>query len=235
MLKVILRHGEILGVTFTDSDNKTMNILFCNLNRANPKIGSRFAEDDRLAPETHDMLLSYALDIINENTAIKNKRSKISKARYFLCLLEENVATASLEKIQSVIDSMTYNRILTSFICWLHQHKMLPQSCQPYINTTAESASTKCGDDALQAEQDKLPSEKALLALGAIFYDVIPPYQDGDKNNIGARKFLTAPTQEHRDSFTCTMAALGMASPNRVAAEQVILDGATHTAPHANC
>lgn len=220
--------GEIaswrdIAVTFTDSDKKILNILFCNLYKKKPQIGSTFTEDDRLEPETHDLLFSFALDIINTNSTIADKRTKITIARYFLCLLEENVATATFEKIQRVIDSMTNSIQLTSFICWLHEHTMLPKSCTPDIRSKKKPTRAKSGDDALEAEQDKLPSENALLALGAIFYDVIPPYQGGDKNNIGAWQHHTASTLEHRDSFICTMAALGMASPNRAAAEQVIL------------
>ncbi|WP_373433271.1 hypothetical protein ACEO96_04970 [Vibrio anguillarum] len=100
---------------------------------------------------------------------------------------------------------------------------MLSKSCQPYINTTVESVRSKSGDDALEAEQSKLPSEKALLALGAIFYDVIPPYQGNDKENVEAWQPLLSSTQKQRDSFSCTMASLGMASPNRIGAEQVLL------------
>ena len=74
--------GEIaswrdIAVTFTCSDKKTLNILFCNLNKKNPSILSHFTEDDRLAPETHDLLFSYALDIINENTSITGLRTAI--------------------------------------------------------------------------------------------------------------------------------------------------------------
>lgn len=212
-----------IAVTFTDSDDKTLNILFCNQNRKRPKIGTRFTEDDRLAPEIHDMLFSYALDVLKENTGVKNKNTKITTAKLFLCHLGENVATATLETIQHTIDSMTDTRPLTSFINWLHTHKMLPKSCQPYINTSLESARTKSGDDALEAEQSKLPSETALLALGAIFYDVIPPYQGNDKDNIESWSPFLSSTQKQRDSFSCTMAALGMASPNRIGAEQPLL------------
>lgn len=212
-----------MAVTFSDSDGRTLNILFCNLNRKKPNIGTRFTEEDRLAPETHDLLFAYMLDVLKENVSQNNKRDKISVARYFLCRLDENVASASLETIQQAIDSLTYSAALTSFIGWLHHYKMLPKSCQPYINTTVESFGKKSGDDALAAEKNKLPSEKALLALGAIFHDVIPPYQDDDKNNIDAWQPLISATQTQRDSFICTMAALGMASPNRIGAEQVLL------------
>ncbi|MDH5929368.1 hypothetical protein [Vibrio lentus] len=214
---------EDITVTFTDSDNRAQNILFCNLNRNKPNVGTRFTDEDRLAPETHDLLFTYTLDILKENVSINSKRNKITAARLFLCHLNENIATATLERIQSAINLMTYSANLTPFINWLHQHKMLAKSCQPDINTTNETVSRKSGDDALQAEQNKLPSKNALLALGAIFYDVIPAYQDGDKENVEAWQPLLLPTQEQRDSFSCTMAALGMASPNRIGAEQVLL------------
>ncbi|MEF1338598.1 hypothetical protein REH81_17715, partial [Vibrio rotiferianus] len=215
---------EDIAVTFTDSDNRTHNILFCNLNKNLPSIRTRFTDEDRLAPDMHDLLFTYALDVLKENIGIGYKRNKITVARLFLCHLNENIATATLERIQAAINLMTFSTCLTSFINWLHQHKMLAQSCQPYIKTTNdESIRTKSGDDALQAEQNKLPSENSLLALGAIFYDVIPAYQDGDKENVEAWQPLLLPTQEQRDSFSCTMAALGMASPNRIGAEQVLL------------
>ncbi|ABK48407.1 hypothetical protein Shewana3_2177 [Shewanella sp. ANA-3] len=212
-----------MAVTFTDSDSRTINILFCNLNKNFPNIGTRFTDDDRLAPETHDLLFAYMLDVLKENITINRRQDKITTARYFLCRLNENVASASLDKIQHVIDSLKYSRPLTNFINWLHHHKMLPKSCQPYINTTTEAARNKSGDDALAAEKGKLPSEKSLLALGAIFHDVIPPYLDDDQNDIDAWQPLIASTQTQRDSFICTMAALGMASPNRIGAEQVLL------------
>ncbi|WP_026973566.1 hypothetical protein [Aliagarivorans marinus] len=212
-----------MAVTFTDSDSKTINILFCNLNRNKPNIGTRFTEDDRLAPDTHYLLFAYMLNVLKENVSINNKKTKITTARLFLCHLGENVASASLEEIQRAIDSMTYSSNLTTFINWLHHHEMLPKSCQPYISTKNESIRNKSGDDALTAEKSKLPSEKALLALGAVFHDVIPPYQDDDKTNIQAWQPLIASTHTQRDSFSCTMAALGMASPNRIGAEQVLL------------
>ncbi|WP_228012689.1 hypothetical protein [Vibrio sp. OPT18] len=214
---------EDIAVTFTDSDNRTQNIYFCNLNRKMPKVGTRFTDEDRLAPDMHDLLLTYVLDIFKENISIESKAQKIAAARIFLCHLNENIATATLERIQAAINLMIYSTNLKSFINWLHQHKMLAKSCQPDIKTTAESVRNKSGDDALQAEQNKLPSENALLALGAIFYDVIPTYQDGDKEDVEAWQPLLLPTQEQRDSFSCTMAALGMASPNRIGAEQVLL------------
>lgn len=212
-----------IAITFKDSDHKTQNIFFCNKNKKTPKIGTNFTDDDRLAHEAHDLLFSYMLDVMKENVTINNKKSKISSARQFLCHLEENIAVAPLEKIQRTIDSMTYTNMLLPFFTWLHRNKMLPTSSMPKISNPNKAARHKSGDDALEAEQSKLPSEKALLALGAIFYDVIPPYVDDKKENIDCWQPLLSPIQSQQDSFICTMVALGMASPNRVAAEQVLL------------
>lgn len=212
-----------IAVKFTDNDNKTMSIFFCNQNRKIPKLVTHFTDDDRLPPEIHDILLSYAIDSVWKNTTIGNKYAKMNVARRLLCLLDENIATASLEKIQRAIESMRNTATLEVFIDWLHHHKMLPRSCKPCIKKKFKPNRSKCGDDALEAEQSTLPSEKALLALGAIFHDVIPPYQNDDKDNIDAWQSLTASKHGLRDSFCCTMLALGMASPNRIGAEQVLL------------
>lgn len=212
-----------IAVKFTDSDGRSVNFFFCNLNRKLPKMGTRFTDEDRLTSETHELLFAYALDVLKDNISVEHKRTKLSATRRFLCILDENVASASLEAIQHAIDAIKSHRQLTHFITWLHQHKMLPQSIQPYINTTRDVFVNKSGDDALKVEQSKLPNEKSLLALGAIFHDVIPHYKGDDKDNVKAWQSLLSSTQLQRDSLSCTMAALGMASPNRIGAEQVLL------------
>ncbi|MFM2608098.1 hypothetical protein AAFX30_10785 [Vibrio chagasii] len=212
-----------IAVTFTDFDNKTANFFFCNLNKKLPRIRTPFTGEDRLAPETHELLFAYTLDVLKENNSVEHKTCKASAARRFLCTLDKDIADASLEEIQHAVDMIRSNRHITYLFSWLTQHKMLPQSSLPHINTTRETVVNKSGDDALKVEKSKLPNEKSLLALGAIFHDVIPPYQRDDKNNIEAWQPLLSSTQDQRDGLICTMTALGMASPNRIGSEQVLL------------
>lgn len=215
---------EDIAVTFTNSQGIKVNFVFNNQNQPNARVLSTFTQGDRLDAETHHLLFAYMLDVLKEKTTNDSKKAKASVAKLFLSALNDNVASASLDEIQGAIDSMRYIPNLTSFFDWLHQHKMLPASCNPSITMKQNSTRTKSGDDALEAEQNKLPDKKVLLALGAIFNDVIPPYVNEDtKSDISTWQTLTHATQHHRDSFTCTMAALAMASPNRVAAEQVLL------------
>ena len=215
---------EDIAMTFTNSQGIRANFLLNNQNQPNAKNSSTFTQCDRLDADTHALLFAYILDVLKEKINSNNKRQKITSAKKFLSALNDNVASASLDNIQDAMDSMIYISALPSFFGWLHQHKMLPASCTPPILIKRKAIRSKSGDDALEAEQSKLPDEKALLALGAIFNDVIPPYENkDDKSDISTWQSLTHATQHYRDSFTCTMAALAMASPNRVAAEQVLL------------
>ena len=212
--------GDI-AMKLTGSGGREITIYLCNNNRKHPKFGTTFNEEDRLSPELYDLLFSYTLDTLKENVGKKNKETKLSQARRFLSALSQNIASASIEDIQEAIDSLKRPKSLTSLFHWLREHKMIAKSCQPIINTTSNGDyGRQVGDDALETENKKLPSEKALLAMGAIFHDVIPPY-DGKGNKAWQSKPTS--NQNLKDSFTCTMVALGMASPNRIAAEQVLL------------
>lgn len=209
-------------VTFTTSEGVTANFLLNNGNQPNARIGSQFDEEDRLDSHTHKLLLAYLLDLLKKNISISNQRSKLSTARIFLITLDNNVASASLSDIQCAINSMVYINYLPSFFRWLHQHKMLAASNSPSFTICDNGMRGKSGDDAIEAENSKLPDDKALLALGAIFHDVIPPYKS-ESSNISAWQHLIHPSKNQLDAFTCTMSALALSSPNRAAAEQVLL------------
>jgi hypothetical protein len=215
---------EDIAVTFTNSQDIRVNFLFNNQNQPHANIGSTFTQVDRLDAGTHHLFFAYALDVLKEKITNASKSSKVSIAKQFLSALDDNVASANLDEIQGAIDGMKNAQQLSSFFNWLHQHKMLPASCTPSTKITQNGTRNKSGDDALRAEQSKIPDEKPLLAFGAIFHDVIPPYEnEDDKSDISAWQAQIHATQHHLDSFTCTMAALAMASPNRVAAEQPLL------------
>ncbi|WP_067581827.1 hypothetical protein [Endozoicomonas ascidiicola] len=211
-----------IAVTFTNEAGKTANFLFNNDNQTHARIGSKFNKADRLDAHTHQLLFAYLLDVLKQNVSIDNKKAKLTNARKFLIKLDHNVASTGLSDIQFAIDTMDYSANLPSFFNWLHQHKMFTASCSPSFPAEAASTRKKSGDDAIEAEKSKLPDEKALLVLGAIFHDVIPPYK-GEPSDISTWQDLIHPSKKQMDAFTCTMSALAMSSPNRAAAEQVLL------------
>jgi hypothetical protein len=211
-----------IAVTFTNAAGVTANFLFNNDNKPYASIGTKFIEEDRLNAEPHQLLLAYLLDVLKESTSINNKKWKLTCAKKFLIKLSKNVASTSLSDIQRISDNMGRNGSLCSFFNWLHQHKMLAASCTPYFLKKPMAARNKSGREAIDAENSKLPDGKSLLALGAIFHDVIPPYKS-DPSNLSAWQNLIHPSKHQLDAFICTMSALAMSSPNRAAAEQVLL------------
>lgn len=215
---------EDIAVTFTSNKGIPINLLFNNDNQPHANINSTFSDKDKLDEHTHHLLFAFALDVLKENISNNYKRDKITNAKKFLIALGENVASSSMDEIQNTIDEMKYIQNLPAFWGWLNAHKMLPASITPNLTREKNSTRAKRGDDAIEAESSKLPDEKALLALGAIFYDAIPPYQDiKNKENTNSWAELIHPTTSQLDSYVCTMSALAMSSPNRAAAEQVLL------------
>ncbi len=211
-----------IAITFTDIKGKKINFCFNNKNQPNANIGSKFTQSDRIETGVHELIFAYALDVVNEKIGHSYKKDKVTTAKYLLLELNENISSVDNKKIQLVINKMKNPAKVPFFINWLHKHKMVPLSIQPIINIRKTDIRSKYGDDALIMEKSKLPNEKVLLALGAIFYDVIPSYKD-DKNGSSSLKIDKAIWKSQRDSFVCTMAALAMASPNRAAAEQCLL------------
>ncbi|MEZ9601814.1 hypothetical protein AB4274_01105 [Vibrio sp. 10N.261.55.A10] len=212
-----------IAIKFTNTEGVTQNFLFHNAKQRYAKFTSTFINDDRLSQDSHHLLFAYLLDVLKEDITITAKHGKQSVARQFLGNINQNIALTSEKQMQHVIDKMKHPLYLTQFFEWLYKHKLISTMIKPNIRLTNASLRAKSGDDALLSENSKLPSEKNLLAIGAIFHDVIPPYKEGNCNNISDWYELTHSTLEQRDAFTCVMAALAMSSPNRVAAEQPLL------------
>jgi hypothetical protein len=211
-----------IAVTFTNAAGVKVNFLFNNDNQSYANMGSKLTEKDKLNTETHQLLLAYLLDVLKESVTIHTKKHKLAGAKKLLIKLGNNVASSSLSDIQYAIDSMNYSYNILSFFNWLHQYKMLAVSCRPRMPVQVNSTRSKSGNEAIEAENSKLPDEKALLAIGAIFHDVIPPYKS-EQSDLSAWQHLIHPSTHQLDAFICTMSALAMSSPNRAAAEQVLL------------
>lgn len=213
-----------IAVIFTNDKGISINFLFNNTNQPYANINSSFSDKDRLDTDTHHLLFAFALDVLKENISIGYRRLKVATAKKLLNIIDNNITSYSEIEIQIIVDKMNYNSDLATFFEWLKIHKMIPISISPNLTNKHKPARSKSGDDAIEAENSKLPDEKALLAIGAIFHDVIPPYQDqNDKENTDSWRELILSTKHQLDSYVCTMSALAMSSPNRAATEQVLL------------
>ncbi|MCH8493943.1 MAG: hypothetical protein LAT53_11985 [Idiomarina sp.] len=158
------------------------------------------------------LLMIYSLDMLNKRTSVSNVKSKISRARFVLEAVDsiESITDGLLEKL-SVGKSYSYRVALNTFIKWLNEKNIFDSG----LSTVKTEQPSLTGDEIDFANQDKLPDEKVLIALGAIHHDVIPTDEE---------MWCTKPNYPQKDPYICTMVALALAAPNRSGAEQTILD-----------
>ena len=213
------QRGEI--ATFDDMawryiypDGTSINLLFYDcLKTTGKKIVYFGAIEDawKLEETKGHLLMGYALDIIAEGSTLGTKQGKLREARRISSECSSDWQKLTQEQLDDLFHGLntTGGRYRRSFIKWLSNNGFIRPSLKlkPLI-------SDNDGYDKIEVLAKKLPKEGILVALGAIFYDVINPDEE---------KWNRSPIESQRDAFVCTMSALAMASPNRVAAEQIAL------------
>lgn len=162
----------------------------------------------------HELLKVYALHVAGKQIGTVKKINSHAIARKFLSEIDllsynSNVATSFVDD-EGFTDS-SYINLLNQFLRWLKEHQLIPQS----IQEVKHKGNRLTGEEKLTRRSGKLPDEKAILVLGAIQYEVIS--QDITKWN-------TQPLAPQRDAFVCAMTTLALSSPNRVVAEQTVLN-----------
>lgn len=162
----------------------------------------------------HELLKAYALHLIGTKVSEKTKGLTFGLARKFVSKTDLFLSY-SVDAISTFVDNEeitddSYLRKINKFVRWLKDHQLIPQNIQEYKH----KREALTGDELLKKRSEKLPDEKAILALGAIQYQVIPQNKS---------KWNTHPLDCQRDAFICSMTALALSSPNRVAAEQTVV------------
>ena len=196
---------------FNYRNSKSINLYFVK----NFPIGGHSSSASSCEPipsPLKQLLMIYSLDVLNKRTSVSNVKSKISRARFLLEAIEslESITDGFLEKLVAE-KSYSYRVAINTFIKWLNEKNIFDRD----VNTVKTEQPSLTGDEIDFANQDKLPDEKVLIALGAIHYDVIPTDEE---------MWCTKPSYPQKDPYICTMVALALAAPNRSSAEQTILD-----------
>ena len=204
-----------IGWKYTLLDGTSVNFLFydrskCPSNKKHLAFGS-LDNSWKLDDFNRHLLMAYTIDVALGNITLATKQAKVRVAREILSndgFEPHNLTQVRLDSIFSGLYS-TQGRYRKSFINWLILKEFVPPNLK--LKSLKDD---KDGYDRRESLVKKIPEEKVLAALGAIFFDVINPDEPTwPKSTIYSQ----------RDAFVCAMSALAMASPNRVAAEQVTL------------
>ncbi|HBC3845431.1 TPA: hypothetical protein KD839_004054 [Vibrio parahaemolyticus] len=197
------------AVCFTSTEGKKVYFYLTNATVKQNDFRTPLTNDQILSDELRHLLIVYAIDLCASKVSISTKRQKHFYARQVINNLGENPATLASSDLSSLFDEPHAHVI--EFFQWLQKNSFISATLKLPKRT---KQSFRSGDALIEHKKNSLPEEKVLLALGAIFHDVISP--DESKWNVH-------PTAPQRDAFVCGMSALGMASPNRIAAEQTVL------------
>ncbi|MFT6986470.1 MAG: hypothetical protein ACJAT7_002306 [Psychromonas sp.] len=201
------------ALKFSFHSTKSINYYFVYTSIKTRLRFKEFDDSQKLPKKLRHLLIAYAIYLTANKNTLLDKGHKHSVARQFLSLLNCNPANATDSQIDNAVCKMPPSNIrqLILFFNWLKEKYFIPNNLMfnnSYIHKNL------AGEDIIEHKKNKRPESKILLALGSIFHDVISP----DRHDWDLH-----PLASQRDAFVCTMVALGMSSPNRIAAEQTVL------------
>ncbi|MEM7420017.1 MAG: hypothetical protein AAF364_09830 [Pseudomonadota bacterium] len=198
---------------YEDKNGKKANFYYA-LNTTGQTRISTIDKHELMDAPWHELLKAYTLSIATKNLGAYNKRKKISIARE-LITDSELFTTFAKDSVTKYWMKVGFSRnlgLLQSFIRWLKVNELIPLT----VELPRDVRETRNGAEELKANQSKLPDQKAVMAMGAIQHKAIP----WDKSAWNT----THPLDNQRDAFVCLMFALSLSSPNRVHAEQTVLN-----------
>ncbi|MDF0750859.1 hypothetical protein NLU14_11545 [Marinobacter sp. 71-i] len=209
------RNNQGLPATFDDvawqftwPDGRKINLLFHERAKIPARhLGfSNLKQEHRLPDDPRHLLMAYAIDLVASKLAMSNKANLVAQAK---ALLRPAIHTLTQTELERVVAGLSFDIAsqVRYVFNWLQNHRFVSAT----LNYPTLSKSD-CTERYYRAERSrkKKPEDKVLLALGAIFYEAIPPDE---------RQWDFSPSTSQRDAMVTTLAALAMASPNRVAAE----------------
>lgn len=196
-------------------DGKSINFFFIDNTIQRPNFNTTFSADQILRDDQRHLLMAYAIEVCAGKTSVLNLSQKHTAARKLVAQLSDNLALVTDSQLNDANEKVTTYKVaqevLSAFFRWLHSHNFIPPTLKPI---KAFKQNILAGEDIIEHKRNKIPENKVLLALGAIFHDVIPQERE---------KWNTHPLTYQRDAFICAMTALAMSSPNRIDAEQTVL------------
>ncbi|RPH16496.1 MAG: hypothetical protein CBB67_015125 [Alteromonadaceae bacterium TMED7] len=205
---------------YIDSKGRKFNCYFTK--PIGKQVRFQSADSYPCLPNEHrHLLMVYALDnLIPSEIDRSNKASKMAAARTVLSEVDSlgEIDNNLLEKLFKPTSRARSTQI-GAFIAWLQTKKLINSS----VNRLKSKRPGLTGDELAERKQKNLPDEKVIMALGAIFHDVLP---------VAEKQWDTNSLTLQRDAVICTSVSLCLGAPNRMLAEVPILDSQllkTHT------
>ncbi|PNH90521.1 hypothetical protein [Vibrio diazotrophicus] len=200
-------------IRYVDPNGKRINFYLVNNTVNQCHIKAKYSQSQLLSLELRHLLIAYAIELCASKGSVATKANKHAIARELLCYLDDNPARVTSEQVSTAFAKLKSVQNLPVFFHWLHDKDFISLTLK--LPQSHRSQQSLDADDIIEVKKKLIPESKVLLALGAVFHDVIPHNKE---------TWNTHALAPQRDSYVCSMVALGMSSPNRMAAEQTVLE-----------
>lgn len=194
----------------SDTPQGKVQYYFINHNIKYPYFKTVYSRSQLLKPHLRHLAMAYTINVNTYNASNTHKIALQLAARQFLGLLNDNPANLDTEALAKIVNKVGSPEKFTQFGQWLKDNNFIP----PSVKLPSFKTYNRVGSDIINHKKKLIPDDRVLMALGAITYDTILKYPSSSPIH---------PLKLQRDAFICAMAALAMASPNRVDAEQTVL------------
>ena len=198
----------------TDPKSKKLsNFYFLNPNEVNlPHIANDYQGPHLLSGFAADLAKCYTIDLVVKQGLTKDTLRKQLFARKILSMLNDEIWTLTQDKLDAQMDnvhSVSGLSMYRAFIEYCHEMGFLAKTVRFNYKSTKDTSV----EAAIKKQHEKMPDEQLILATASIFHDIVP--HEKKKINV---------FDNVRDRFVSCMTTLALASPNRLVAEQIMLN-----------
>ncbi|MEW6991943.1 hypothetical protein AADZ91_14815 [Colwelliaceae bacterium 6441] len=203
---------DYLWIGQNPDTHKFYNLFFLNPNEVTqPHTSKLYSGKQVLSGLASELAKTYTLDLIIQQGFKKDTLRKQLAAREIIFWLKGEIWKLTQVKLDTWMGNVAAHKtpLIRSFINYCHEQGFLPKTVRfNHINDRDISL-----ERTLLRKKEKMPSEQIILATASIFHTIVP--HNNDEIDI---------FDNVRDRFVSCMSAIALSSPNRMIAEQLILN-----------
>lgn len=191
---------------------KTFNCSFLDpliVKKTNPK--TQYSESQMLHGNASDLARCYTLDLIAQQGLKKDTARKQLAARELLSWLNGDIWNLTQESLDDWMSKAADHKypLVRPFISYCQLQGFIPNNIRFHYKQQTDNGF----ESAIDKQNEKMPDEQLILALASIFHTNVP--EVGGSINY---------KENVRECFVSCMTTLALSSPNRLVAEQIVLN-----------
>lgn len=203
---------DYLWIAIDPNTQKSYSFYFLNPHEVQrPHVSISYGESQILLGCSGDLAKCYTLDLVTEQGFKRNTQKKMLAAKEILSKIDGLIWQLTQDKLDELSKGVKADKLnlYRPFIQYCHKQGFLAKNVLLKSTKTKDSSA----EAAIERQYDRMPDDQVILATASIFHTIVPHIND------------TIDVMDNvRDRFVSCMTALALASPNRMAVEQLALN-----------